>query len=298
MANSPAKPHSLHYRFHCLAWIDILGQSSKLRQLSPTPTNDPETRKLVGETALYILKLRQMLRDCFERAKQPTTFTNLIPDEIRKQLARGRESIRYRGFSDSFMMWVSFSSEEERLASIVGVYTCMASCCLFQLSTLCYGQPIRGGIEVGLGVNLSEDEIYGPVLERAHFLEKEKADYPRILVGDALWNYLEAIGNIPITTEIDQNTQHLASQAKTLVTVDTDGLRMLDFLGRRISDLSTPEARRALFAMARDYINEQKQVGQTRGNERHRSRYERLDSYFERSSAVWNRTLILPPHWR
>jgi hypothetical protein len=298
MANTPAEPQNLHYRFHCLAWIDILGQSSKLRQLSPKPTNDPETRKLVGETALYILKLRQMLRDTFERTKQPTPFTDLISDEIRQQLARGRESIRYRGFSDSFLMWVSFTSEEERLASIVGVYTCMATCCLFQLSTLCYRQPIRGAIEVGLGVDLSEDEIYGPVLERAYFLEKEKADYPRILVGDALWNYLEALGNIPPATEIDQNTQHLACQAKSLVTVDTDGLRMLDFLGRRISDLSPSTERRKFFSMARDYISEQMQVGQTKGNERHRSRYERLDSYFERSSAIWNRTLILPPHWR
>lgn len=298
MANAQAEPRSFHYGFHCLACVDILGQSSKLRQLSPKPTNDPETRKLVAETAFYVLKLRQLLRDCFEKAKAPTRITDLLPEVIRKQLAQGRESIRYRGFSDSFVMWVSFTSEEERLASIIGVYSCMAACCLFQLSTLCYRQPIRGGIEVGLGINLSEDEIYGPVLERAHILEKEKADYPRIVVGDALWNFLEALENIPPSTEIDQNTQRLASQAKTLVTVDTDGVRMLDFLGRRISDLSTPDARKELFSLARDYINEQKQVALTKKDDKHRSRYDRLGSYFDRSSDIWNRTLLLPPHWR
>ena len=157
-------------------------------------------------------------------------------------------------------------------------------------------QPIRGGIEIGLGTNLSEDEIYRPVLERAHFLESKEADYPRIVVGgDALWNYLNALEKIPPAIELDKHTQRLASQAKTLVTLDTDGLRMLDFLGQRISNLSTPEARQKLFFLARDYINEQKQVAQTIKDVRHRSRYDRLDSYFDPVPLFGTERFSCPP---
>ena len=48
------------------------------------------------------------------------------------------------------------------------------------------GRPLRGGIDVGLGLEITADEVYGPALERAHYLESRLADYPCVLVGDEL----------------------------------------------------------------------------------------------------------------
>lgn len=47
-------------------------------------------------------------------------------------------------------------------------------------------------MEVGLGLMIEPNETYGPVVEQALLLEK-CAEYPRILVGDGLWQYLSVV---------------------------------------------------------------------------------------------------------
>ena len=63
------------------------------------------------------------------------------------------------------------------------------------------GVPIRGGVEVGLGVEMFEHEYYGRVLVDAYLIESTAADYPRVLVGPRLLNYLAALERGPFTDE-------------------------------------------------------------------------------------------------
>jgi hypothetical protein len=52
------------------------------------------------------------------------------------------------------------------------------------------GWPIRGGIELGLAMDIDNDDIYGPALARAYTLESKVAQYPRIVIGEELILYL------------------------------------------------------------------------------------------------------------
>jgi hypothetical protein len=278
---------SYHYGFNCLAFLDILGQRRLLRQLPSLPRKDEETTKLLKETAGYVLRLRKQLSDCFEAFGRPTPFLTALPDDAQKRIINARRGVKYRGFSDSIIMSVSFREDEEQVASIIGVYGCMAACCILHLVALSLRRPIRGGIDVGLGMDITDDEVYGPVLERAHYLEAELADYPRILVGEELSHYLDEVQRQPSSSTISRLAPSLASRCQRLITVDTDGFRMLDFLGEAMAEVGEPDQRPILFGMASDYINEQKQMALSRGDHKHLSRYFRLGAYFGKQSKLW-----------
>ncbi|MGA7791769.1 MAG: hypothetical protein WCA19_01940 [Candidatus Acidiferrales bacterium] len=286
---------SFPYGFHCLAYLDILGQRRKLRQLSRIPKDDPETVRLLRETAGAVLRLRDLAHTCFETLQKVTPFAASLPPDVQQRIREGKESVKTLGFSDSFIMWVPFGGDEKQVRSIIGVYSCLAACCLLQLTALCEGRPIRGGIEVGPGLELSDAEVYGPVLEKAHFIESTLADYPRIVVGEELLKYLDVVGPRMRATPLGPTIEALASHARRLVTQDSDGLWMLDFLGERVSELSKAEVRQRLFAMAQNYIDEQKQIGYDTQDYQHLSRYFRLGAYFEERAARWNESDVSSP---
>jgi hypothetical protein len=47
-------------------------------------------------------------------------------------------------------------------------------------------RPVRGGIEIGLGAELDDREIFGSGISEAYRLESKIADWPRILIGKQL----------------------------------------------------------------------------------------------------------------
>lgn len=61
------------------------------------------------------------------------------------------------------------------------------------LASLASKHPMRGGIDVGLATEIGPEEIYGTALERGYLLERDVARYPRIVIGDELWKYLNAV---------------------------------------------------------------------------------------------------------
>jgi hypothetical protein len=279
---------TFHYGFHCVAFLDILGQRRKLRQLPLLPKRDEETTKLLAETAGYVLRLRQLLSDCFEQFRKPTLFLSKLPQDAQTRILNARHAVKYRGFSDSIIMTISFKDDQEQCAPMIGVFGCIAACCMLHLLALSFKRPIRGGIDVGLGLELTDDEVYGPVLESAHFLESQVADYPRVLVGEGLSKYLNEVENHSATTPLGLLAQQLALRCNQFLTVDTDGFRMLDFLGEEMAKVTPPDQRKKLFRPANDYINEQKQIADSEGNHKHLSRYVRLGSYFDKQSKLWS----------
>ncbi len=55
-------------------------------------------------------------------------------------------------------------------------------------------------------------EIYGTALERAYVLESEVAKYPRIVIGDELWKYLNAV-----LAEFEKSTKPMAQSVTAIV---------------------------------------------------------------------------------
>jgi len=281
------RERTFHYNFYCLAFLDILGQRRKLRQLPRIPNKDQETEDLLKETAGYVLKLRHRLEDTFNEFQKATSFSAALPENLRKRLIDARGSVKYRGFSDSFIIAVSLRGDDDQCSPIIGIYGCMAACCILHLAALAYKRPIRGAIDVGLGLDITDDEVYGPVLEQAHFLESQVADYPRIIVGDELLRCLDTVNKQTPNSIFGRLAKDIASRCIELIVLDNDGFPVLDFLGEAMAKTTPAAERQNLFKPATEYIEEQKQIARSERNYQHLSRYNRLGTYFEEHADLW-----------
>lgn len=285
-----------HYGFHCVCFLDLVGQRHKLLQLGPVPRKDEETTKTLRETAGTVIRLRKQLDACFEGFGKPTPHIEGLPPEARRRILSARRSVNTRSIGDAIIMEVSFIGDEDQCSSMIGVFGCVAACCILQLVGLVTKAPIRGGIDVGLGLDISEGakpEVYGPVLGSAYKLESELADYPRILVGDELLKYLEQTERMPqkpgtTLTPLGRLASRLAIECKRFITEDTDGKSMLDFLGAKMVEISQNQDRAAQFTRVNECIAEQKQEAESEKNEKLIVRYNALSKYVAKRAAIWN----------
>src|SRR5690348_6019332 len=129
---------TFHYGFYCVAFLDILGQRRKLRQLPYLPKEDEETTLLLAETAGYVMRVRGYLHDAFEQFGKPTLFSSAMPKEMRRRILKARNAVNYRGFSDSLIMTICFRGDEEQCGPMIGVYGCIAACCMVHLLALAH----------------------------------------------------------------------------------------------------------------------------------------------------------------
>jgi hypothetical protein len=284
------KPNKeFHYGFYCVAFLDLLGQRRKLRQLSRVPKKDDETTALLAATAGNVLRLRGRLETCFEHFSKPTGLLESLPKEVQQRIENAKQ-VKYRGFSDSIIMEISLRGDDDQFAPMTRIFAALGSCCILLGAALATKCPIRGGIEVGLGMDISDDgdsEVYGPVLETAHYLESEVADYPRIVVGNELLAYLGALENSTPTAPLGKAAKSLAGKAKRYIVTDSDGLCMLDFLGQEISNGLAADARGSLFKEIAAYITEQLEFAYSEHDGKHLGRYMRLASYVENRASLW-----------
>jgi len=271
-----------------MALLDILGQSRKLRQLPRLPSADERTKTILAETAGEVLRLRDRLEGCFEQFRRETGRHEDLPKEVQERMRAAKQSVKYRYCSDLIIMEISFWGDAEQLAPMAGVYSCIGACSALHTVALASKNPLRGGISVGAGLDLTDDEIYGPVSAEVHDIESVLADYPRIVVGEELLKYLSQIESTASPTQGARVAQKLAARCKRMITVDSDGFPMLDFLGDEIAQWTPdPLVRQELLDRINEYISEQKQIARAEHNYKHLSRYFRLGSYVEKRSALW-----------
>ena len=120
--------------------------------------------------------------------------------------------------------------------------------------------PIRGAIDVGLGIECWGNEIYGPVLVQVHDLEQNVAQLPRIVVGDGLVQYMRYAGAQWQGSDIaDRFRCKTVKLCREMVSNDRDGVNFVDFLGKTArmiyaADAHFPDdAKKALEFVAREH---------------------------------------------
>jgi hypothetical protein len=274
----------LHYGDHVVGFLDVLGQRQQLRELRSVPPdqNCSAIIETLKKSAGYVLRLRDLLKTT------STSYTAGLSVGLCELIAKAQCGVVYRTVSDSIIMAARLRNDQ-RLASVASVHLCMTACCNMQVLALELNKPIRGGIDSGPGLELDPTEVYGAALERAVSLEKS-AEYPRVLVGEELCNYLDRIESGPDASPTEKCAVKIASVCKTFITEDpSDHRKMLDFLGPPVASHLRAPLRQGGARKIEACI--QQQLGQARdaGSAELVSRYERLSVYFESRSMHWTR---------
>jgi hypothetical protein len=226
------------YRQYIVALIDVLGQKDRLLTLDHFPESEEDTRiisETLHDTAGYIDSLRRTFQDYNTIIKQSKGFLNTIKPEHRQTAEKIRgiyDDIPIRYFSDSIIWEISVDNSDEHCKTARQVWEILYSLCATFLIALIKEKPFRGAIELGFGVPIGDQkEIYGSALVNAHLLETEIANYPRIVIGNLLWQYLTVVESGTSDTFFSKAAGLFATNAKSLMTLDNDNIRILDIIG-------------------------------------------------------------------
>jgi hypothetical protein len=278
------EPRIFRLGYHLVAFLDVLGQRPRFRQLRLPKTKEEEVqvKEVLQSTAGFVLELRRLFQSQFEAFESGLlSFRRYTQAPLQPN---------FIGFSDSFVTSVPLRNVDGGdLARVAIVFSALSAAGIVMLSSLVHKHPLRGGIDVGLATEIGPGEIYGTALERAYFLESKVAQYPRIVIGDGLWNYLTSALN-----EFEQQTTGSAKAVAAIVqrirrfiTTDFDGKRILDYLGAIMAEQSAPSHADQMVRPAYNFVLAEQTRVAAEGNQELIERYRLLRSYFETRLPLW-----------
>lgn len=274
------------YGFYLVAYIDILGQRQELRKLTKlphTPEGFEEAKAILRRTAGRVMKVRRVFQNVFDRAKQRQNPPSpLLTPEQAQWIAEMRQLTFYlNGFSDSVVVAVPLGDPQFGVARGAGaVWIALYGIAGLSLAALADGFSLRIGIDVERAVNITQNEVYGPVLEKAYHLECEVAQYPRAVIGNTLISYLARLKELPGHTPEERYAKLNAIDCDSLITRDPDdGLAMLHILSRSIFEDDAPTADLDIREPAYQWVKTQVDV--FANDSKLLPRYQRLLKYFE-----------------
>jgi hypothetical protein len=170
------------------------------------------------------------------------------------------------------------------IRGIFGVLGAAASCFLLCLAA---GHPIRGGIELGVAMEMTKGEIYGGALARAYALESKVACYPRIVVGEELIRYLQ-FTVLQESKDVYATTgKQIAQCCLDLIAVDDDGHPFLDYLGEGFKRHIAAGLDLEVIRRAYQYVIDCSKKFQRERNTTLAFRYTLLRNYFEARLPLW-----------
>lgn len=147
------------YANYCVAFLDILG-----------------FKKLVGTESADVI------HDVFRNIRygKKLVFQNYGEDA---RWAKLRKNTKFYFFSDSIVCAIPM--EEPQALEYV-----TSHCMLLQHALWYYGLPIwlRGGIACG-ELYCGRNEVFGPALIDAYFIESTRANFPRIIMSEETYQY-------------------------------------------------------------------------------------------------------------
>ncbi len=279
------------YNVVCL--IDVLGQNQKLARWATLPHDGHITSEFIQalkQTAGTVLGFRGGFIGFFNQLDQCTMPGVLAALPADKQALYARfkgHRVKIERLSDTFVFSCLISNTHGD-ASVVPLYRLLLACCMAMMWSLAVRTPVRGSITVGAGAELEDGGFYGPALAEAHRLETEVAGYPRVVVSPAVLEFLferQAYSTDPGLAKI---MQRLAETCRTFICQDTDGYWIVDFLGKGMHELLSPETRLAgCVKAAYDFVCSELARFRSSGDAKLAPRYGQLQQYMESRLPVW-----------
>ncbi|MBI3804421.1 MAG: hypothetical protein HY282_11740 [Nitrospirae bacterium] len=228
------KKDPVRFNYYLIAFIDILNQKESLQKFKrlPVTADEKETfSQVIRETFGVVDGFRTSFEKFFSEKVKSTIPMEMIPEEHRQMFIEARKTeVKFQGFSDTIVVYVSLNDETIK-APINGVFAALAACASTFLISLAIGHVCRGGIEIGWASEFYEGEIYGSALLDAYHLESEVAQYPRIVIGDQVINYLMSMKRAEGSDPLTKIGSQMADFCLSLFARDVDGNLILDYLG-------------------------------------------------------------------
>lgn len=278
------------FQHYLIVFIDHLGQKRALRQMINLPTSEDEKQEFIGQIKQTLGKvdaLRGWFKEYFDGVNSCRPNAELVRPELRKEFAASQKSEAYfYGLSDFVIIGVPLMNDDDNCTAINGVCSAFVATCCMGLLSLSAGIIIRGGLDVGIATQIKQQEIYGPAVERAYYIERQLAEYPRFVVGNELINYILSVENQQCSSLIGQSAKEIATMCRNMIIQDSDGRYMLDFLGVGVQKAVGELIDRDIVKKAFDFVKCQYEQFARNNDDKLASRYYRLLRYFRSKLSV------------
>lgn len=274
--------------YYAVAFIDLLGQREAMRDLDRLPETKAEEAKFIAalkNSAGVVDDLNRSLRQFLDAAEEE--HRQSYPEPLREVLAEMTAwELKHQRFSDGLVIFASLANKD-RTCPVVGVGQMLLAAASLMLMSLAKGKPIRGGIDVGVGMELHPGELYGPVVAKAYQLESSVAQYPRIVVGDSLRDYL-AQGASKAGQGLDDSFWKTSAESTmSFLGEDTDGHLIVDYLGEGVKAVFKDTIDKVVLNRAAEFVEKQGEIHRKARDTKLAMRYLLLTEYLSSRFPLW-----------
>lgn len=267
-------------------FLDLLGQKKAMdgQSILPeaqTPDQYQELIRLVKSSVGKIVSVQKHAEEMLasmESLRAPPEPLDAAKLELWNQLRE--QNTTTQRWSDGLMVFTCLGDTpiSTQLKSLYAQFTLAGAMCLIGLAGKA---PIRGGIDIAWGVELHPGELYGPVVANAYILESEKAEFPRIVIGEQVENYLNHVIQAPDRDIFSGTARGIAVFCRNMLSRDDRGQLFLDYLSAAFERAVTHAHIDELWPCAKAFIISELDMHAATGNNKLHSRYERLARYFD-----------------
>jgi len=264
-------------------FLDVMGTRDRLAELDAFPETPAERQaavEILRGTLGVVLDIREKLNEALDTTRRFSVGdASTLPAELRDLYDFELKTFTV-GFSDSFVLAVPLEEPEAPHKALVAIGTLIASAGSMMLDALSEGRALRGGIDLAPGLHLDNGELYGPALARPYVLESKCAEYPRIVVGDTLREFLDHHARPGSGSHSENLARKTAAKiVREHLCVDADGRTIVDWVPKMPPSAPGYDDVRADVGAAYDFAaGERVRFGEL-GDERLAERYARLTAY-------------------
>ncbi len=265
---------------YVVAYINLIGKREQIAELKKLPKSKNEKIEYIKSIIWVrgVLSGLDTFPDDFVNGEEEIEEDNPEAEVIRNIKNSISCPIRKQRLPDGLMLFVPLYDERKRVSAIEKIYNLLLLCASINLLSFVANCPIRGGIEIGIGCELYKNELYGPVIKDAYDLESKIAQYPRIVVGGKLEDYINRYGDYEISTIDNSYTQ----KCTELFRKDPDRHKILHYLGKCFRRETEGKIENKYFKEAFTFVKIKHHKYTYDGDNELAERYHRLLKYFER----------------
>lgn len=278
-------PMTLSY--YAVAFVDLLGQSEALKRLKLRPETDDERRDAedaMAKTGRLIRQMRNSFSELIDRGKD-VPLDGIPPERLEEFKKFSNPPLFQMGFSDSFVLALQLPTDIKdpvQIAQVAnGVFLMLLGLAGTTLIATSSGVPLRGGVDINLGMDVFPNEVYGPALMNAYRLESEIAQYPRTVLGRNLLHFLYWLNQLKDDHPMLELAKRMGRRCNSLMREDHDGHVMIHFLSPMLRDALKTDDFDNRWAHARAWTVDEIRRFSKAGDDKHRARYIQLVRYLD-----------------
>ena len=275
---------------YVVAYVDILGQTDQMEQIKNFFIADIP-QEMLDDVAVITVgavePVREMLSELYTSSAKPANPKISVPDQDKAEFERLRATsrINYRFSSDSILAYIELRATGCQLNDWFAIRDILIAVGGAMLGALVMESSFRAAIELGIGTQLADGDLYGPIRAEIYKLEKG-ADYPRIIIGPRFFDHMKSFSEgrpqIPCITEKEAiGSKNVVDFCMKQVAEDpNDGRLILDYLANDFILKGDP-LESEIYSSARGYIEQVIQKRSNIENDKVLGKFLRLRTYFD-----------------